>query len=96
MKYREKVSVAIKFYKIERFFYLHKLTFIAQMIYHFMQVFLGCTIPYSAVLEDGVNIAHFHGIVINQKAVVKKGTVIYQNVTIGGGTTEPRSSVKIV
>ena len=84
MKYKDKTSIAIKFYKIERFFYLHKLTFISQIIYHLIQLILGCTIPYSTILEEGVNIAHFHGIVINQKAIIKKGTVIYQNVTIGG------------
>lgn len=84
MEYTDKESIAIKFYRLERWFYVHKLRILAKMFYHLMQILLGCTIPYSAVLEKGVNIAHFHGIVIHQKSKIGKGTVIYQNVCIGG------------
>lgn len=84
MKHTEKESVVIKWYKIERFFFLHKLNFIAKIIYHLIQLLFGCTIPYSTILHKGVNIAHFHGIVIHQNAVINANTVIYQNVTIAG------------
>lgn len=84
MEYTDKESIAIKFYRLERWFYVHKMKVLAKIIYHIMQILLGCTIPYSSVLEKGVNIAHFHGIVIHQKSTIGQGTVIYQNVCIGG------------
>ena len=84
MKYTNKESIAIKFYRLSRWFYLHKLNIFAKIIYHLMQILLGCTIPYSSDLEKGVNIAHFHGIVIHQKSRIGSGTTIYQNVCLGG------------
>lgn len=84
MEYTDKQSIAIKFYKIEKWFYKHRMKFLAKIIYHFMQILLGCTIPYSAKIEKGVKIAHFHGIVIHQKSEIGEGTLIYQNVCIGG------------
>lgn len=84
MEYTDKESIAIKFYRLERWCYVHKMKILAKMIYHLMQMLLSCTIPYSAILEKGVNIAHFHGIVIHQKSKIGEGTLIYQNVCIGG------------
>lgn len=81
---KNKLSVVMKWYKVEKFFYKHHMSIVAKMIYHMIQILFGCTIPYSAVLENGVNIAHFHGVVINQRAIIKENTLIYQNVTIGG------------
>ncbi|MDC7286909.1 serine O-acetyltransferase [Blautia schinkii] len=91
MQYNNKKSIAIKWYRAENFFYRHKMRLIAQFIYHMMQLVLGCTIPYSADLGEGVNIAHFHGIVIHHKSSIGERTVIYQNVTLGGrnGKTGP-------
>ena len=48
----------------------------------------GCSIPPQVVMEKGVNIAHFHGIVIHPDTIIKKGTMIYQNVTLGGRNGE--------
>lgn len=77
-------GIAMKFYHAERWCYLHHFRIGAEIIYRVMQLLLGCTIPYTAVLEKGVIIAHFHGIVLNMKCFVGKGSVIYQNVTLGG------------
>lgn len=76
MKYSNKESIAIKFYHIENWCYKHKLEILAKLIYHIMQILFGCTIPYSAILEKGVNIAHFHGIVIHHKSIVGGGNNI--------------------
>lgn len=84
MEYTNKEFIAIKFYKAERWCYTHNLKLFAKIIYHLMQILLGCTIPYSALLEEGVNIAHFHGIVIHQNSKIGAKTIIYQNVCIGG------------
>ena len=59
MPYKDRPSIAIKCYRIERFFYLHKMRFIAQFIYHMMQLALGCTIPYSADLGGGGEYSSF-------------------------------------
>lgn len=84
MEYTNKESIVIKFYKIERWFYVHKMKILAKIVYHLIQILFGCTIPYSTILEKGVNIAHFHGIVIHQKTKIGKGSIIYQNVCVGG------------
>lgn len=84
MEYSNKESIAIRMYRIENFFYRHNVTVLAKLVYHMMQIFLGCTIPYSAQIDKGANIAHFHGIVIHQKSIVGEGTVLFQNVCLGG------------
>lgn len=80
----ENPGLAIKFYRIERWLYLHKMVFAAKMIFRFMQLVLGCTIPYTCDIEKGVHIAHFHGIVFNHILHIGTGSLIYQNVTLGG------------
>lgn len=92
MEYTDKQSVVIKYYNASRWCYLHKLKILAKLIYHLIQILFGCTIPYSAVLEKGVNIAHFHGIVIHQKSKIGANTIIYQNVCIGGRNGKGRSN----
>lgn len=84
MQYNNKTSVVMKWYRAERWFYLHKCHFLAKLIYHIIQLLFGCTIPYSAELAQGVNIAHFHGIVIHQASRIGKNTLLYQNVCLGG------------
>lgn len=80
----DKVSIVIKFYKLERFFFEKNMTFIANIIWRLIYLLFNCYIPYTVVLEEGVNIAHGIGIVIHQKSKVGKNTLIYQNVTLGG------------
>lgn len=84
MEYNDKESVVIRWYRVERWMYEKGLKVIAKIIYHLIQILFGCTIPYSVVIEKGVNIAHFHGIVFHQKSKIGAGTVIYQNVCLGG------------
>lgn len=89
MEYRDGVGIAVKMYRLERWCYDHKLYVCAKLIYRFMQIFLGCTIPYSVEMGGGVTIAHFHGIVIHHLCKIGAGTVIYQNVTLGGRNGKP-------
>ena len=46
-------GIAIKFYRLERWFYLHKMKICASIVFRFMQIFLGCTIPYTCDIEGG-------------------------------------------
>lgn len=80
----EKKGIAMSFYRVERWLFLHGMKRLANIWFHFMQLLLGCTIPPSCDLEEGVIIAHFHGIVFNHILHVGAGTKIYQNVTLGG------------
>lgn len=77
-------GIAMKFYRLERWFYLHKMKICASLTFRFMQVFLGCTIPYTCDIRGGVQIAHWHGVVFVHLLTIGEGTVIYQNVTLGG------------
>ena len=46
-------GIAMKFYRLERWFYLHKMKIGASLTFRFMQVFLGCTIPYTCDIGRG-------------------------------------------
>lgn len=78
-------SVVMRFYRIERWCWVHHLKLLSKIVWRLMQILFACYIPPTAILEDGVNIAHGIGIVIHQETVIGKGTKIYQNVTIGSG-----------
>ena len=84
----DKTSVAIKWYRFEHWLWKHNMKCCAQIVYHMMQMLFGCTIPLQVVMDQGVNIAHFHGIVIHPDTVIKQGTMIYQNVILGGRNGE--------
>lgn len=81
---KDKEGIAMSYYRIERWLYLHGCKRLANILYHLMQIVLGCTIPPLVDLEKGVIIAHFHSIVMAQSVHVGTGTIIYQNVTLGG------------
>lgn len=84
MEYKDGVGIAMKIYRIQRWCYLHNLKILAKIIYRFMQIVLGCTIPYSVEIGPECVIAHWHGIVIHHLCKIGSGTIIYQNVTLGG------------
>lgn len=78
-------SIVIRFYNVERWLWTHKFHFLAKVMWRMMYLLFNCSIPPTAVLEEGVYIAHGIGIVIHQDAFIGSGTKIYQNVTIGSG-----------
>lgn len=84
MCHKNDEGIVMKFYRIERWCYLHHFKILAKIIYHIMQLIFGCTIPYSADIGEGVKIAHFHGIVVHHKSSIGDGSVLYQNVCLGG------------
>ncbi|EPZ9215619.1 serine O-acetyltransferase [Clostridium perfringens] len=56
---------------------------LSYILWKLSQLLLGCSLPPSADLKDGVSVAHPIGIVIHQNAIIGKNTYICQNVTIG-------------
>lgn len=66
---------------------LHRQSFIgrslARVISYWAQVITGSQISSTARLEGGIVIPHANGIVIGRDVVMKTGTSIYQQVTLG-------------
>lgn len=80
---KENYGYAMKLYRVERWLYLHHMTFTAKVVFHLISLIFNCSIPYTCDLKERVNIAHSIGIVIHPNSVIGEGTIIYQNVTIG-------------
>ena len=76
-------GIVMKFYRMERWCYLHHLYILAKIIYRYIYLQFNCQIPYTTIIEEDVEIVHGIGIVLHQNSVIGGGTKIYQNVTIG-------------
>lgn len=67
-----------------RWFYLHKMKFIAVIIYRWMRFKYSCVIPYTCEISKTVNFPHNAlGVVINSSTKIGDNCTIYQGVTIG-------------
>lgn len=78
-----------RWYKRARWFYDRRIPFIPKIIYYFIRIVFACDLPFTAKI--GSNVGFFHnglGVVIHRNAVIGDGTLIYQNVTIGGNGRE--------
>lgn len=76
-------GIALRVYRISRFFYKHNLKILSKIFYYLNYILFSCSIPASAILEKNVILPHSIGIVIHPNSVIGEGTIIYQNVTIG-------------
>ena len=79
---------ALSWHRVARFFYKIKLKLLARIISQTARFFTGIEIHPAAKIDGGVFIDHGSGVVIGETAEVKKGTVIYQGVTLGGTCKE--------
>lgn len=82
---KKKYGIVMKFYRMERWCYLHQLSFLAKIINRFIYLQFNCSIPYTTDIGQNVEIAHGIGIVLHQYSKIGEGTIIYQNVTLGNG-----------
>ena len=79
-----KMNKITKLQRRARWFYLHKMTFIAVLIYRYMRFVYSCVIPYTCEIAPTVNFPHNAlGVVINSSSRIGENCTIYQNVTIG-------------
>lgn len=79
-----KMNKITKLQRRARWFYLHKMTFIAVLIYRYMRFMYSCVIPYTCEIAPTVNFPHNAlGVVINSSSRIGENCTIYQNVTIG-------------
>lgn len=75
---------ALSWYRVAHFFHKIKCKLLARVISQMGRFFTGVEIHPAAKIEGGVFIDHGMGVVIGETAEVRKGTVIYQGVTLGG------------
>lgn len=75
-----------KWYRIERFLYIHKIPFLPNIIKATIRILWGAVIPYQAEIGDGTTLGYQGlGVVIHKEAKIGKNCIIRQNVTLGGG-----------
>lgn len=83
-----------KWYKAERWLYLHHIPFLPVLIKAGIRIIWGGVIPYQANIGAGTIIGYQGlGIVIHKKAVIGENCHISPNVTIGGTSNFPEVPV---
>lgn len=76
---------AVSFYRVERWLYLHHLTFLAKIIRGLIFIIYNSFIPYTCEIGEGTTFAYKGmGVVVHSNAVIGKNCIIAQQVTIGG------------
>ncbi len=80
---KENPGIAMKIYRLERWFYEHKINIVAKIFYRLNFILFNCSIPPSTKIGEGVTMPHSTGIVIHQWSEIGDNTTIYQHVTIG-------------
>ncbi len=79
-----------KWYKAERWLYLHHVPVLPMIIKAAIRILWGGVIPYQADIGEGTVIGYQGlGIVIHKKTVIGKNCHISQNVTFGGTSNLP-------
>ena len=89
------MHAVVRWYYLSRYFYLKKIPVLPKLIHHLIRIIFACDVKYTA--DIGKNVGFFHnglGVVIHKFAKIGDGTVIYQNVTIGGnGKSEAENGI---
>jgi serine O-acetyltransferase len=75
---------ALWIHKLAHLLYLWQIPLFPRLLNYLSRFFTGIDIHPGAEIEDGILIDHGTGVVIGETAVIKKGCLIYQNVTLGG------------
>lgn len=77
----------MRWYKMERWFYLHHMTPIAFLIKCGIRIIWGGVIPYQTKIGEGTVITyHGLGVVLNKSAVIGKNCRIRQHVTLASNS----------
>ncbi len=81
---------AIKFYRVERWFYLHKMEFLAKAVRALIFLLFNSFIPYTCEIGKGTTFAYKGmGVVIHSRAKIGENCIIAQQVTVGGRSKIP-------
>ncbi len=79
------MHAVVRWYYLSRRLYLKGIPLLPNLIWKFIRVFFACDVKFTA--DIGPNVGFFHnglGVVIHKDAKIGEGSVLYQNVTIGG------------
>lgn len=76
------------YHKIAKFFYNHKLYFIARLVSEFAKRKTGIEIHPGAKIGKGLFIDHGTGVVIGQTSIIGNNVVMFHGVTLGGTGNE--------
>lgn len=76
-------------YRLSRFMYINKVTFLAKFITLLIRLIFGCFIPYSADIGKGTVFGYGGiGVVIHTRSKIGDNCIIDQGVTVGGKNRE--------
>lgn len=76
------------YHKISKFFYNHKMFFIARLISEFAKRRTGIEIHPAATIGKGLFIDHGTGVVIGQTTIIGDNVTMFHGVTLGGTGNE--------
>lgn len=76
------------YHKISKFFYNHKMFFLARLISEFAKRRTGIEIHPAATIGKGLFIDHGTGVVIGQTAIIGDNVTMFHGVTLGGTGNE--------
>lgn len=76
------------YHKISKFFYNHKMFFLARLISEFAKRRTGIEIHPGATIGKGLFIDHGTGVVIGQTAIIGDNVTMFHGVTLGGTGNE--------
>jgi serine O-acetyltransferase len=75
---------ALWIHKLAHLLYIWQIPLLPRLLNYLSRFFTGIDIHPGAEIDDGILIDHGTGVVIGETAIIKKGCLIYQNVTLGG------------
>ena len=79
-------TIAIFYYKIAHFLYLHKFYFLARYLSEKAKTKTGIEIHPGAVIGKNFFIDHGSGVVIGETTIIGNNVMLYHNVTLGSTT----------
>ncbi len=92
------MHAVVRLYYLSRWFYQKNIPFIPNILHKLIRIVFACDLKYTA--DIGKNVGFFHnglGVVIHSKAKIGDGSLLYQNVTIGGnGKSEEENGVPVI
>ncbi len=87
------MHAVVRLYYLSRWLYLRNIPFLPNLLHKLIRIVFACDVKYTA--DIGKNVGFFHnglGVVIHKHAQIGDGTLIYQNVTIGGNGKDEKSN----
>lgn len=80
-----------RYLKFNASFFSKPIYYLILILYKFMQILYGCSVPFNAKIGKGVCFKHgLHGVFISDKAIIGDNVIIMHQVTIGSNFTSSK------